>query len=150
MGELIADLTKHYVVHVIAAVIVLVLAGMRHLIAIAVTSIFSMIKVYGSWETYLKQDGVDPTRHEHATLHQFIHKIWGRAIAANGTRYQLRGSIVGDRIHLIYRATNVGFDCGAIVLQIMANGREMKGYEVGIDIETNQFYSREYEWKKIN
>jgi hypothetical protein len=147
MGEVISGLWQHYSVEILVAVIIAAVLLSARIVAALLTSIFSPIKISGDWETKLDR-GSGLKRHEDVKVRQFIHRVWGRATSVDGRSFRFRGSIVGDRVCLVYRAKSPSTDCGANLLKLMAHGKELKGYEVGIDRDTDQPQTYKYEWTR--
>jgi hypothetical protein len=145
MGIINAALA-HYVETLGAIAVIALLTVFWNLVARTVT-FFVRIKVSGQWETTLDR-GTGPTRHEEVTLHQFIHRVWGHSKTQGRETYKLQGTLTGDRLCLIYRAIHGGSDTGASLLKIKVTGDEMEGRELGVDRDTNAFYSYPYVWKK--
>jgi hypothetical protein len=140
---------QHYAVQGGVVVVLVLLTLFWNLIARGMTTIFVNVKVRGEWKTSLDRGtGTGPAPHEDATLRQFIHKVWGHTVTGAGERYNVQGTITGDRLCMLYRAIDRGTDSGAILLTILANGNEMEGYEVGIDKATNDAYSYKYKWTR--
>jgi len=143
----VIEALKHYAVEGGVVVVLVALTLFWNMIARGITTIFVSIKVHGKWRTTLDR-GAGPTPHEEATLHQVIHRVWGHTTTSTGEKYNLQGTITGDRLCMVYRATHRGTDSGATLLSILANGNEMEGYEVGIDRATNNTYSYKYKWTR--
>jgi hypothetical protein len=151
MGRNVLDLTwevlKHYATEfgVVAALVVLALLAKFG--AWVLTRVFSKHRVSGQWETQLDR-GSGLQKHEDAVLNQFIHHVWGTSIDQARTKYSLRGNIIGDRLRMVYRAKGPGTDDGAILLKVMVSGREMIGFEIGVNQADNEFYSNTYKWTR--
>ena len=146
--EFISHVVDHYIVLILAAVLIAALALFWKMIAPFVTSLFSQISIQGNWSTKLDR-GSGLESHEEAEIRQFIHRVWGYStVTGSERRFQFRGTIVGDRVCLVYRAKSPSTDFGASVLKIKSNGKEMKGYEVGIDRDTDEPKTYRYEWAK--
>jgi hypothetical protein len=148
MTDFFSHVMEHYIEVILAAVLIAALALSWRLIAALAASLFSKITIRGNWETKFDR-GSGLEKHEDAEIQQFIHRVWGRTtLASSGMSFRFRGTIVGDRVCLVYRAKYPATDCGAFVLKIKANGKEMKGYEVGIDRDTDEPKTYRYEWLK--
>jgi len=143
----VIEALKHYAAEGGVVIVLVVLTLFWNMIARGMTTIFVSNKVQGEWKTTLDR-GTGPVPHEDATLRQFIHKVWGHTVTSTGERYNVQGTITGDRLCMLYRATHRGSDSGATLLTILANGTEMEGYEVGIDRATNNPYSYNYKWTR--
>jgi hypothetical protein len=148
MIEFFSHITEHYIEVILAALLIAGFALFRKLLATLITSLFSQITIQGTWETKFDR-GSGLEKHEDAEIHQFIHSVWGKTtVAGSGTSFRFKGTIVGDRVCLTYRAKHPATDCGAFVLKIKAHGKEMKGFEVGIDRDTDEPKTYRYEWAK--
>jgi hypothetical protein len=159
MNEVVRLVTDHFVVNVLAAIILLlILFFWKRLLNLS--SWFVPIKVHGKWSTTLTeptagtpsggvktQENQSQKTHEYVKLHQFFNKVWGDAFVQNEPRdvYHVRGQLVADKLALIFRDKK-GFDTGAILLRVTAKDL-MQGYEVGVD-PAGTFYSGVYSWIK--
>jgi hypothetical protein len=135
---------------VAAAAIAIAVALWRKIVSMLSRLIYRL-PVEGKWNTQWKEADkmVD---HESARLFQFGSRVWGQTKTkdADRRRYRLRGRITGEKLCLIYRETTGNrLDTGAILLQIRPNGNAMDGYEVGLDLKSNNITAREYEWKRV-
>jgi hypothetical protein len=145
--EILIRIIQEHIELIIAAGIVAALTICWKLLASIATSIFSPVPIQGNWETRLDR-GTGLEKHEDATVHQFINRVWGPTTDTDGTRFRFRGAIVGDRVCWIFRARSPANDFGADFLKIMAGGKKMKGYEIGIDRDSDQPKTYTYEWSK--
>jgi hypothetical protein len=145
--ETISHVWQHYTIEVIVAAILAAVALLARFLAYVLTSIFSQIKIGSEWETKLDR-GAGFAKHEDVKLKQFIHRIWGHATTTDGRKFRFRGSMVGDRVCLVYKENSPSTDCGANLLKIMAHAKEMKGFEIGIDRDTDQPQTYRYEWTR--
>jgi hypothetical protein len=145
--HILIEVLKHYAIEFGTIVIIVILTLVRNLIANILSSLFVRRVVYGEWATRIDTGG-RLTPHEDVKLNQFFSFVRGIATTKNARKYRVSGRIKGERLRLIYEALNAGTDGGAILLEIFANGKEMKGFELGIDDETNDIYSKKYEWTK--
>src|ERR1700682_3124967 len=116
--EIFSHVWQHYSVEILVAAIIAGVALFARLLAALLTSMFSPVKISGGWETKLDR-GSGLTKHEDATIHQVVHRVWGRTIRVDGQVFRVTGTIVGDRVCLVYRAKGPATDFGANLLRIM-------------------------------
>ena|SRR5579864_3339740 len=145
--ETLSHLWQHWSIEILVAIILVFIGLLKGAFAALLTSLFSPIKINGDWETQLDR-GSGLARHEDVKLKQCIHRVWGQATSTDGRHFKLNGSISGDRVCLVYRAKRPSTDCGANLLKVMAHGKSMKGFEIGIDLDTDQPQTYKYEWAR--
>lgn len=139
----------------VAAVVVAIAAVLWKMLVSRPNRLLYPIPVAGSWTTKLKKDSA-MADHESARLYQFRSRVWGQTKTKSNDpqtnrprRYRIRGRITGEKLCMIYREiTGTYLDTGAVLLQIKAKDGAMIGYEIGLDLETNNILPREYEWMR--
>ena len=159
-NEVIRLVADHFVIWVLAAIILLLIAFFRKRL-LNLSAWFAPVQVHGKWSTTL----IEPTAgtpvsavkmqenlqgqkvHEYAILHQFFSKVWGDTIVQNERKdvYRVRGQLVATNLALIFRDRK-GFNTGAIFLRVTTK-ELMEGYEAGVDRNGN-LYSRVYIWRR--
>jgi hypothetical protein len=145
--DIIELIFQRYFVEIGVVVAIAIMTLLWRMWSKVLTSVFSPNKVFGNWETMLDR-GSGFARHEDVTLNQFIHFVWGTAVALDGMKYRHKGTLTGDRLRMVYAAKNRGTDGGAMLLEVAASGKEMEGFEIGIDQRTNKIYAYPYKWTK--
>jgi hypothetical protein len=145
--EILRGAMDHYAVETGVVVVLIVLTLAWNLLARGVTVLFVKIKVEGDWDTEIDRgDGFKG--HEFAKLRQFFNKVWGHSTTKAGKTYSVEGTVTGDRLCLIYRATSGGSDFGACLLEIREEGDLMEGQELGVDHSTHKLYAYPYKWTR--
>jgi hypothetical protein len=108
------------------------------------------ISVACEWETTIDRGrGRGPERHEDVLLQQRGRKVRGEATARDGQRYDVDGTITGEKLCMVYRVKdNQRWDAGAILLNISPDRGTMRGFEIGINQDDNSVYSYPYTWTR--
>jgi hypothetical protein len=143
--DVLIQVIQHYTVEIGVVVAIAIMSLLWRIWSTLLGSLFSPHKVLGKWETLMDR-GAGFVRHEEVSLNQFIHFVWGTTVAQDGKRYGHRGTLIGDRLRMIYGAKTGGTDSGAMLLKVSASGEEMTGYEIGTDRMTDQIYAYPYKW----
>jgi hypothetical protein len=149
-------LYDHFIVAVIVAVLLIVLAFLRRQVTSLINRVFGGIQVQGEWKTKITRGGGAEEEHEDAELHQLLNRVWGttksRPTASGRRIYHVKGWIGGEKLCLLYTQTGgLGYDHGAIILRIDSEGLMMTGYEVGTDLATvtKEISPFRYTWERV-
>jgi hypothetical protein len=153
-GRVLEKVLDHLLEIILVGIIVSLLLVLWNKTRFLTNRLFGTISVEGKWDTTIDRQNEKKEsykEHEKAELHQFLNRVWGRTRTKKKPErvYRVRGRIFGDKLHMRYEeVTAKGFDKGGIVLKIIMEQEEMRGYEVGIDQNSKQIAALKYKWIK--